>query len=513
MGYGVSLRAPRLGRGIQIGPYWLAVISTLIGFVLRYLIDPWLGDQMPYVTFLVSVALTGLYAGARPALLSTALGAAVAYFIFVPPRYHWGFGGMSDATGFLSYLAAAVGIVVLTRARNKAHEAAKRSLQERINAEHKLHDTRKLLQMFMDNRPGCSYLRDPTGRYVYYNNEAHRLLGIPGDNLSKKSGVLRRLDSQDQQLLALKGQLQFVDKVKVQDKERYWLTTKFLFIDQEKQEFVGSLSIDITEQMKAEEVVLETERLMAASQMVALVAHEINNPLAAVTSSLFLLGRAVKTEAARGLVAIAQDELARLTRIARLAVGFYRETEPPVAVDVCALIDDVLTGVAAQFSRSPAQTEYDLKWRSKFVTCTSQLRQVVENVVTNSFESGANRIRIRVAWSTDWRRPTRAGLRISILDNGCGMSREQREQAFEPFFSTKAEKGSGLGLWVSRAIALRNGGRMMLRSTNRPARSGTCVSVFLPGHHAAGPGISLGAYAELDGTSHKESRSTRQTRV
>jgi K+-sensing histidine kinase KdpD len=112
----------RLSSHIQIGPFWLAVLTVLLGLVLRFLIDHWLGDQMPYITFLVSVAVTGLYAGVRPALLSTALGAALAYFCFVPPRYHWGFAGMSDAVGFLSYLAAALGIVVLTRARNKAHE-------------------------------------------------------------------------------------------------------------------------------------------------------------------------------------------------------------------------------------------------------------------------------------------------------------------------------------------------------------------------------------------------------
>lgn len=140
MGSDQPHRALRLGNHIQIGPFWLAVLTVLLGLVLRFLIDPWLGYQMPYITFLVSVAVTGLYAGVRPALLSTTLGAALAYFCFVPPRYHWGFAGMSDAVGFLSYLAAALGIVMLTRARNKAHEETQRTLQDRIDVERRLRD-------------------------------------------------------------------------------------------------------------------------------------------------------------------------------------------------------------------------------------------------------------------------------------------------------------------------------------------------------------------------------------
>ena len=323
----------------------------LLGLVLRFLIDHWLGDQMPYITFLVSVAVTGLYAGVRPALLSTALGAALAYFCFVPPRYNWGFAGMSDAVGFLSYLAAALGIVVLTRARNKAHEETQRTLQDRIDAERRLRDAQKLFQVFLENRPGCAYLRDQTGRYVYYNIEARLLLGIDDGNAIGTSELRMKLESQDQQALATTGgPMQFVDKVTLRGEELYWLTTKFIFVDEQAHKFVGSLSLDITSQMRAEQVVLETERLAAAGQMVAMVAHEINNPLAAVTSSLFLLGRETLPHSARELVAIAQDELSRLTHITSMAIGFYKKTELPVPIDPCGLVDDVLIRLATQFS-------------------------------------------------------------------------------------------------------------------------------------------------------------------
>src|SRR5579872_4843274 len=111
------LRDFALKQHIGMSPYWLAVLSALFGFALRLAIDPWLGNQMPYITFIVAVALVGLFAGVGPALLSTALGAVIAYWCFISPRYHWGFQGLSDAAGFFSYVAAALGIVLVSIAK------------------------------------------------------------------------------------------------------------------------------------------------------------------------------------------------------------------------------------------------------------------------------------------------------------------------------------------------------------------------------------------------------------
>jgi signal transduction histidine kinase len=480
---------PIFFRGrFQMRPYYLAVLSTLFGLGLRFALDPWLKDQMPYVTFLVSVALAGLYAGVRPALLSTALGAAVAYFCFIPPRYHWGFADISDAVGFLAYLGAALAIVALSRARNRAHEKANLTLQARINAERKLGDAHKLIQMFVDNRPGCSYLRDQTGRYVYFNNDAKRLLGIAvGD--SNETEAQQTFEQQDQQVVESGGPLQFVHKVGSRNDERYLLTSKFLFTDQEGQIFVGSFSIDITDQMKAEQVELEGARLAGASQMVAMVAHEVNNPLAAVTSSLFLLGREVLPDRSRELVAIAEIELSRLAHITRLALGLYKEAKNPEMVHPCEMVDDAFNRLANRFSLKHVNIQRDFKWNDVFVASASDLRQLLDNVIANSLESGAGIIRVRVEQGKSWRMSTHLGIRISICDDGRGMSPQQYTHAFEPFFTTKSQKGTGLGLWISKVIALRNGGTISLRSATSLRRHGTCVSVFLPGHLLIGPVI------------------------
>lgn len=478
-------------RRIRISPYWLAVLTALFGFILRFAIDPWLGNQMPYITFLVAVALAGLFAGVGPAIVSTALGAVIAYWCFVPPRYQWGFRGVSDAAGFFSYLAAASAIVLLTRARKKAYDEAERRFQEQLAAEEKLRDAQTLFQLFMDNRPGFSYLRQRDGRYVYLNNTARRLLGQSRPAVAALPDAFSELQEQDEEAFKSNKPPQFINKIDFPDGERYWLTTKFAFLDREQQAFVGSVSMDITEQITAEEVAVERERLIAAAQMLATVAHEVNNPLAAVTQAVYLLGRQTLAPQAKQLAEIAQIELARLARITRLVLGFYKDDEHPIALNPCDLVNDVIETLSSRFANAKTSVAFDFEWEGTFALPSHQAREVVENILANAFESGASHIRVRVSRRKDWHSSARGGCRISVIDDGRGMSPEQQKRAFEPFFSTKNDRGSGLGLWISKATLLKNGGRISLRSTVESARHGTCVSVFLPDRLSprAAPGI------------------------
>jgi signal transduction histidine kinase len=71
-------------------------------------------------------------------------------------------------------------------------------------------------------------------------------------------------------------------------------------------------------------------------------------------------------------------------------------------------------------------------------------------------------------------------LRITVADNGTGIKRSDRERLFQPFFTTKKDVGTGLGLWVCKEIVDRYEGRITLRSNATPGRSWTAISVFLP---------------------------------
>ena len=501
-------RISTLRRKIHIGSYWLALLSVLFGFLLRLAIDPWLGDQMPYITFIVAVALVGLFADVGPALLSTAFGAVIAYFCFVPPRYQWGFRGVSDAAGFFAYWAAALVIVMLTGARKKAYAHAERRLQEQLASEAKLRDAQKMLQMFMDNRPGCSYLRERNGKYVYFNHVARELLSLDSPG-SKFPRLVAELQEQDDAAFKSNAPRQFINKINLPEGERYWLTTKFALISEEQQQFVGSVSTDITEQIRAEEVAIERERLLAATRMMATVAHEVNNPLMAVTSSVYLLGKEALPVRAKELADIAQLELSRLAHITRLVIGFYKDDEHPIALNPCDLVSDVVAVLRNRFAPEVPHIESDCRWNGTLALPVRQAREVLENVFTNSFESGASQIRVRVRATTDWRNPSLSGCRISILDDGHGMNPEERKQAFEPFFSTKTQKGSGLGLWISKTVLLKNGGSISIRSTDHSSRHGTCVSLFLPTRIKAKLVPEIGVRKDVQRANIASSRSNR----
>jgi signal transduction histidine kinase len=192
--------------------------------------------------------------------------------------------------------------------------------------------------------------------------------------------------------------------------------------------------------------------------------------------------------------------LSRLGHITRLVLGFYKDTEHPIAVNPCDLIKDAIQTLSNRFAAAKPRIICDFAWQGTFALPVSQVQEALENVLGNSFESGATQIRVRVRRSNDWRSFARSGCRISVLDDGRGMSQEHQKRAFEPFFSTKLQKGSGLGLWVSKAIVLKNGGLITLRSTDKRSRHGTCVSIFLPDRIAPRIAPGIGKHKEVRGT-------------
>ncbi len=110
-----------------------------------------------------------------------------------------------------------------------------------------------------------------------------------------------------------------------------------------------------------------------------------------------------------------------------------------------------------------------------------ELRQVVANLVGNAIDavSSEGRIVLRERPATDWR-SGRHGTVIMVSDSGHGMKPETIARIFEPFFSTKSDTGTGLGLWVSQEIIEKHGGSIRVRSSQRHPYRGTVFSVFLP---------------------------------
>ena len=236
---------------------------------------------------------------------------------------------------------------------------------------------------------------------------------------------------------------------------------------------------DVTDRKLAEYALRTAEKLAATGRLASAIAHEINNPLEALTNLIYLAGSSDSLETIHEMLTHANLELARVSRITKQALAFHRDTQRPVPVDVGSLVSDIV----ALYERSSAARHVYLK-----CLCTptppvhgfpGQLSQVFANLIRNASEAAPPETTVSIRVRSILR-AGREGTRITIHDRGSGISEQVKGRIFDPFFTTKALKGSGLGLWVSRSIITRHGGTIRFRSCVRSGASGTTFEVFLP---------------------------------
>lgn len=230
-------------------------------------------------------------------------------------------------------------------------------------------------------------------------------------------------------------------------------------------------------------VLRENQKLITIGRLAASIAHEINNPLESVTNLLYLLGEEQSlTPAARNYLALAQRELTRVAQISRQTLSFSRETAGPVRSHVEELLDEVLSLYSRRLMEKNLHVERQYNCPEEALVYPGEMRQVLSNLVTNAIEASApnGRLRLRVRSSRSWSDPDVRGIRVSVGDNGSGIAPEVQRRLGEPFFTTKGQGGTGLGLWVTRSIMQRYGGGIQLRSSVAPERHGTVFSIFLP---------------------------------
>ena len=255
-----------------------------------------------------------------------------------------------------------------------------------------------------------------------------------------------------------------------------------------------STAYDITASKYAEEALRTSEKLASVGRLAATIAHEINNPLESVTNLLYLLDSAPDMDqVAKQMIVLAQEELSRVVHIVRQTLGFYRESSTPVKVMLNHVVDDVLGLYSRKIEDSKVAVAKQAEGEGSVEAFPGEMRQVISNLVTNALDalnkrSGA-KLTIRISDTKDWHPHTyrRTGVKVVISDNAGGIEPENLKRIFDPFFSTKGEKGTGLGLWVSHGIVQKHGGRIRVRSSKRADRSGTTFTIFIPKRGLAQP--------------------------
>ena len=236
---------------------------------------------------------------------------------------------------------------------------------------------------------------------------------------------------------------------------------------------------DTTDRKLADHALRTTEKLSATGKLASMIAHEINNPLEALTNLIYLARTTESVDTARELLGDAGKELDRIARITKQALSFYRDPHQPVEID----LGNLLAEVASLIERAAAarRVHLVLQCRSaeKIYGFPGQLAQVFTNVMRNATEVSVPGSEVVVRLSSV-ERTGRRGNRVTIHDRGTGIPAEIQSNIFDPFFTTKELRGSGLGLWVSKSLVERHHGTIRFRSSERPGKSGTTFEVFLP---------------------------------
>ena len=230
---------------------------------------------------------------------------------------------------------------------------------------------------------------------------------------------------------------------------------------------------------RAQEALLRSEKLAVTGRLAASIAHEINNPLEAVTNLLYLMQDDLPPEKLKRYLAEAEQELARVTEITKQTLRFYREPSQPAVTDVLSVLDSVLKLYSSRLISAGVTPLQEIRCASAVVFSTpGELRQVFANIIGNAIDAmrRGGRLRIRISQSGG----ASGSIRVTIGDTGLGIPREVLPTIFEPFVTTKGETGTGLGLWVTSEIVRKNGWRIQVRSCRGPRRCGTVFSLVIP---------------------------------
>lgn len=232
---------------------------------------------------------------------------------------------------------------------------------------------------------------------------------------------------------------------------------------------------DVTQQRRMQESARKSEKLAAAGRLAATIAHEINNPLEAVTNLLYLARTSTSLEATKSYLVAADRELSRVAHIARQTLGFYRDSTVPVTIRASALLDEVLAVYESRMRSKQIVVEKDYKDEDVIQTLRGEMLQILSNLIANALDAmpAGGHLRLRTA-------AKRGGVEFEIEDNGVGIPADHLDKIFDAFFTTKIDVGTGLGLWVVKDLVEKHGGTVTVSSCSDCANRGTRFLIFIP---------------------------------
>ncbi len=360
-----------------------------------------------------------------------------------------------------------------------------RDLSERRKSD----ETRSHLAAIVDSADDAIISKDLNGIIRSWNEGARRMFGytademigqpvlrlIPGDRHYEEDEILRKLRAGER--------IDHYETIrKKKDGGNLEVSVTISPIRDGTGQVIAASKIarDISDRKRVEHLLVQSEKLAATGRMAATVAHEINNPLESLVNLIFLARQNIAAEdKAQRYLLIAEEELERVSHIARQTLGFYRDTSSAAEVYLQELIDNVLAVYRSKLLTTGISVATEFDNLEKIIVSKGEMLQVFSNIIANAMDAlpqgGSLRISTRKTIGS-----TEEGLQTVIRDEGVGIRQEHLERIFEPFFTTKGELGTGIGLWVAKQLIEKRGGHISVDSSTEPGSSGTSITIFIP---------------------------------
>jgi signal transduction histidine kinase len=438
----------------------------------------------PFALHFIFMVLFAMLGGIGPALIAVVASVASYDFYFNHGHLLWSLPQI-DRLRSLALLLSALIISLMNRSRRTAADrlaATLYALQERTDA---------LIQSLLNSRCASWTLdlaRDEaihwySGSYQIFGQafeekqplDAFRLLLYPDDQ-PKLPVVIERMRLSPDPIV-------FEFRVLWPNGELHWLECRGTRTPGHRCLWRG-VTVDITERKLSDAALLRSEKLAAMGRLASTVAHEINNPLEAAINLLYL----ARTDLAvagttREWLHTAERELARLGNITRLTLGFVRTSASCSELDLAETAEDVLSVFRHRYETKDIQIARDYQPGVTVSIPPHELRQIATNLLSNAIDAIASprsQIAIRVHSEGD--------LAVFLLeDSGVGIPVAHIPRIFEAFYSTKEDVGTGIGLWVTKELVEKNGGRISVQSGDLPHGMKTRFRVEFPAAAAAAP--------------------------
>lgn len=428
----------------------------------------------PFILFLVAVILTARFFGFGPALFCTFLSVVCIDLVaFVP------LGSLAlrldDLERVLVFLLVCVFSASIARQRSQA--------------ESKAGEARRRMAAIVESSDDAIFSTTRNGTITSWNHAAEALYGYSAEEILGRNIALVVPPERAHEVYRHRARLnrgEYIESFQTErmrkDGSRASILLSISPLRNHKGEIIGSSGIarDITSQKRAEDTLRRNEKLATAGRLAAGIAHEINNPLEAVLNLLYLARRdPLRSEQ---YLSAAEKEVQRVAAIAQQTLGLVRDASSPMTLSLAEILDDVLQLYGRKLSAKRIHVEKIYSGDTEIQGFPGELRRLFSNLVVNAVDAMAEggRLQLKVARSREWSDHGRTGVRITVADNGSGIPHEEIGHLFEPFYTTKGETGTGLGLWLSQGVVQKHDGRIRVRSSNHPPHRGTVFSVFLP---------------------------------